>query len=351
MKRITIVLILASLLTIPVTAQDVTDIKEVLFNDYAKSFVDFAEGAASALPFNTTVGLNWSDAYIGKFPRFGVGLTVGTTLMPYSAFSGVAETLDVNLVDAVPIIETFGAPIPAYTLDARLGGFFLPFDVGFKIGFLPEDAKAFVPPNVTLDYLLVGGDVRIALLKERKGLIPDLSVGIGYNYLKGSVGMVGIVGKTIDITNIGKAPLPVINLSLKDPNLTFGWTANAIDLKVQLSKKILIFTPSVGLGVAFGSGQAGGGLETEVLVDGEKITDEDIKNITEAAEAADQVVPDVTPVSVSIFEESTGTSVRVFGGASVSLFFLKIDLCGMYNFTSKTLGGSVNARVQFGANK
>ena len=60
---------------------------------------------AKALPYNTSVGLNWSDAFIGKFPRFGVGITVGTTLMPYSAFQGVAETLDVNLVDALPMIE------------------------------------------------------------------------------------------------------------------------------------------------------------------------------------------------------------------------------------------------------
>ena len=48
-------------------------------------FQTFATAAASSLPLETSVGLNWSDAYIGQFPHFGIGLTVGAATIPFSA--------------------------------------------------------------------------------------------------------------------------------------------------------------------------------------------------------------------------------------------------------------------------
>ncbi len=40
------------------------------FSTFQSVFQSFASGAASALPLETSVGLNWSDAYIGQFPHF-----------------------------------------------------------------------------------------------------------------------------------------------------------------------------------------------------------------------------------------------------------------------------------------
>ena len=54
--------------------------------DELKSRLDsFSEAMALSLPFNSTIGLNWSDAYIGQFlrlpPHFGAGLSVGVTAL------------------------------------------------------------------------------------------------------------------------------------------------------------------------------------------------------------------------------------------------------------------------------
>jgi hypothetical protein len=34
---------------------------------------------ALTLSYNATIGNNWSEAYIGSFPHFGVGASAGTT--------------------------------------------------------------------------------------------------------------------------------------------------------------------------------------------------------------------------------------------------------------------------------
>ena len=74
----------------------------------------------------------------------------------------------------------------------------LPFNVGFKAGFIPENAKVLLPFPV--DYLMLGGDVRYAVLKG-KGLLPALSVGAGYTYLRGGVTMPEAIagGETVDL--------------------------------------------------------------------------------------------------------------------------------------------------------
>ena len=66
MKKIVILLILLTFIGLPLVAQ-------VTFDEYERGFQVFADGVANALPFNSPIGLNWSDAYIGQFPRFGAG--------------------------------------------------------------------------------------------------------------------------------------------------------------------------------------------------------------------------------------------------------------------------------------
>ena len=129
--------------------------------DYASQFENvfegFAGGVAGALPLNSTIGLNWSDAYIGQLfempPHFGVGLTVGVSTIPYSAIVGVLDTFgikgDLESEPGFQYIQQFGLPFPAYAFDARIGGFIFPFDLGFKFGFLPRDFDlASIMPNL-----------------------------------------------------------------------------------------------------------------------------------------------------------------------------------------------------------
>ena len=72
---------------------------QVDYATFQASFQSFADGVANSLPISATIGLNWSHAYIGQFPHFGVGVSVGGMFLPY-------ETVE-------PIVEALGARAPS----------------------------------------------------------------------------------------------------------------------------------------------------------------------------------------------------------------------------------------------
>ena len=180
MRRIIfIVPLFSSLVVVPMGAQ-------TSLGDIQTAFQSFSQEFASSLPYLSSVGLNWNDAYIGNFPHFGVGLSAGFAAIPYGSIQPAAQTLGVDLSTLGPVFQTIGFPLPTWCLDARVGGFGIPFDVGFKIGFLPEEAKVFLPENVNFTYLLIGGDFRWGILEDN-GAAPAISVGLGANYLSGGI--------------------------------------------------------------------------------------------------------------------------------------------------------------------
>ncbi|HUU41465.1 MAG TPA: hypothetical protein VMW42_11040, partial [Desulfatiglandales bacterium] len=168
MRRIGIVAVLILLLFIPLSVSSITQD----FTVFKEGFSDFASSMAAELPFNTVVGLTWSDAYIGKLPHFGLGVTLGATLIPFDIFNKATQTLGVDLATEFSELANWGFPLPAATVEARVGGIYLPFDLGFKVGYLPEEAKIILPERMGLDYLLIGGDFRFALVED-KGFLPD----------------------------------------------------------------------------------------------------------------------------------------------------------------------------------
>ena len=116
--------------------------------DIDKAFESFTDKVTEVLPETTTQLGVWSDAYIGKLfpsapPHFGIGLTVSGTFMNTKEFSSTAEAI-VNEING----KTPGAskdfnfsipntiPFPAYSINARLGGIILPFDVGLYGSYL-----------------------------------------------------------------------------------------------------------------------------------------------------------------------------------------------------------------------
>jgi hypothetical protein len=338
MKKLLLICGIILLFALSLPAQTIDYVTE-----YEDGFQAFAEEIAASLPFNATLGLSWSDAYIGQFPHFGVGLTVGATSIPFDIMEPVFNMLPgYSLPSNLDFIEQWGAPLPAWSLDARLGGFILPFDVGVKFGFLPDEAKVLMP--FEMDYMLVGGDVRLALLKG-KGAAPDLSIGLGYTYLDGAVYLADVVGGDQDIV----LPIASYVLRVTDPDVTFNWQANVIDLKAQVSKKLAIITPFLGAGVSWGGSKAGGGLSSDVQLstDGgstfNSINQTQIDTILAAVEGLD-----LTSTSVEVGAQSVdGWAVRAFGGIGFNLWLLKIDLSGMYNFTSSSYGVALNTRIQW----
>ena len=354
MRRIVIVLA-GALLLAPVALFAQTDVD---FASLEQDIQNFANGVASSLPLNASVGLNWSDAYIGQFPHFGVGLTLGASTIPFDAAVPVLDAL--SLTDTItgdpnfaPLIQ-YGMPLPAYAAEARLGGLLFPFDVGVKAGVMPPDtslgklfpnAEALQPLDI--DYLNLGFDVRMPIVEER-GFIPEVAVGGGYNYLRAKIGFDGILGGDLNIGTF-EHPDPTVDqtwdVSLTDPVVNYEWSANVIDLKAQVSKGLLFFRPYAGLGASIGFGRAGSGFESELT----GITEEEIQQINDAADALGygEVIPELSGTSFYLSAPMTGGwSFRAFGGVALNILIVKLDLTAMYDFLAGNYGATVGVRVQ-----
>ncbi len=342
MKRVLIVLGLLLFLSTGLFAQYSLD-----YASFADAFQGFADDVASTLPATAGVaGLSWSPAYIGQFPHFGVGLSLGASTIPYAKIEPLVNELTISLPSEFDYFKDWGVPIPALALDARLGGLMLPFDVGFKIGFVPDQMREKLG-KVNLDYLLVGGDVRVPLLKE-KGLLPALSVSGGYTFMRGNVGVPDVIGTGDYDVDLSAYSLGVLRATA--PELAFTWDTHTFVGKVQASKKLFLFTPHIGLGAAYGVSNAGGGLSSSVEYDDgsgfQPITQSEIDAIKDALAAAGQPVPDIDSESILVSSDADGFSFWVYGGTAINILILKVDLSAMYNLLSKSYGGAVNVRIQ-----
>ena len=316
------------------------------FAQFQTAFQDFANGAASALPLDSSVGLNWSDAYIGQLldapPHFGIGVTVGAATIPYSAVSNAMNAFGVSLPSNLNFLSSIGLPLPAYTVDVRIGGFILPFDIGLKFGYLPQNGLAsFGISSFKMDYLIVGGDIRYALMKD-SGFSPGLSVGIGYTYMRGEASLPNVFGGGVTVSNVTFPDNSVHSLGFSNPNLDFLWNTSVIDLKVQLSKNLFIITPYIGLGASYGISNAGGGMSANMTVDGSPATQSQIDQINQATGSNYTLQNPGFAVKAS----ANGFSTRVFGGLSFNIFILKLGLGAEYEFLSGSFAGMANARIQ-----
>lgn len=169
---------------------------------------DFGESLRLAIPETLTQNNIWSDAYIGQvypsiFPHMGFGLGLGVTKLDTSGISNAASELGMTSSVNKKFI------LPTLSIDARFGGFILPFDFGvsgmmtspmlfgkdmnnsedvLKNGGLDKlSFKGFfnaVGSEIWVDYLTLGGDFRYRFV-ENDGFIPSVSIGAGYYYTRG----------------------------------------------------------------------------------------------------------------------------------------------------------------------
>lgn len=336
-------------------------------DQFETSIQGFADGVAASLPLNLAIGLNWSDAYIGQLLHFGVGVTAGGSTMPFESAKvitdalGVTETLMENPNFA--FIEQYGMPLPAAAAEARIGGIIFPFDFGVKFGTVPPDVELnqFVP-GMELDYLLAGFDIRVPVVKER-GLIPEVSIGGGFNSVDATVGIGGLLGGDLTLEDVqvptgydmqsGEPIFESFSIEMSDPAAEFTWNAQSIDLKAQMSKRLFIITPYLGAGMSIGFGNAGGGLGSQVTIldsQGEPLSDEEIDALNDAASelGSEYTMPEIDPeqgfyLTAKMTPEWT---FRAYGGLSVNLFFLKVDATLMYDFAGG-YAASLGTRLQF----
>ena len=312
---------------------------QVLIENMETAFSTFSTDVADALPTASTIGLTWSDAKVRGFPHFGVGLTVGAVMIPEDAFVSLADTLSIALPSEITD-SGLGVPFPAYVVDARIGIPFLPIDIGAKLGVVTPEMSDSMSSDVSVDYTLAGFDIRTPIIKGNM-ILPAISLSAGYNYLSGGVNTTvtnaGTLTTGIDLdTYISGA-----SIDYTDPDVRFAWETHTIDFKLQASKSLLIITPYAGLGYVYGWSKAGGGVSSDITYTN---TTEDA--VRQALETAGMDI-ELSGDGFAIFSESSGGAFRAFGGLSVNLFILKLDLNAMYNVNTNSLGASANVRVAF----
>lgn len=312
------------------------------------AFENFANVTAPALPFYSTIGLQWSDPYIGGFPHFGVGVSMGVIGLPVEGFESILTTLDFALPQELQDFSSFGLPLPGYAVEGRIGGLILPVDIGVKVATVPPDIE--LDPSTSFDYTMLGFDVRYALIKE--GFI-QASVGAGYNSLLGSFSKSDLLGGNItleetDVQDPYNGTQHVL-LELQDPSLAFEFNNQSVDVEGQVALKLLpVLTAYAGGGISYSIySYVKSGLYTNILYNGNEITEEEADQIQQALEAYGVDID----LSQTGFESSNSIAdvwaPRAYAGASINLLFLTGDMSVMYNINSKTWGGQLGVRAQF----
>ncbi len=315
MKRtIAAILIFATMLTaVNATATQAELDKEL--SDFAKQVADFVPRAS------TSTNL-WADAHIGNLfplkglPHAGIGATAGGVLIPTSLMSTFSSAFS----DPAKTWEAF--PLPAISMDARIGGIILPFDIGVHALLLDNFEHEFWGMKVTIPTIFsYGGDVRLAILQEGV-VLPALSIGVGYTYVKGE----------FDIES--KDVLSVSNIlsSASTVRSHMEYETNIYSATVQLSKKILIITPFVGAkAIAQDGTYKYGGSYTNVDGHTHTLSMAEVKKTF-----------DFTDVSKAIKK----LNYNVFAGVGLDFFIIQTTVGVNYDFTDKTWAGSASIHIK-----
>jgi hypothetical protein len=313
--------------------------QQVSLDRLNNSINGIADDFTKALTFNSTLGLNWSDAHIGQIigapPHFGVGVSAGVSTMNLGRITGDLKTagiLDSGGASMLPGEMTY-LPIPTGLAELRIGGFMLPFDIGVKVDVIPNLEIPMDNATTRFDYTLFGFDIRYSILEDRL-VIPGVSVAAGFNFTNGRI-------------TSGMGAVPVYEFSgytaeIVNPTAGFEWKNFTLDFRAQVSKKLLIITPYAGLGASFGWSEIDYGLSGHV-----NFTGPNGNSVGE--DAVEGLIPgilDLDDDGISASKENFDFGLRAFGGLSFNILVIRIDLTAMFNFLDQNFGGSLGVRFQ-----
>jgi hypothetical protein len=186
------------------------------------AFLDWTETLGLALPQFTETGLNWADSYIGQlmgYPQhFGYGLSFSPVLLDRENLKTMTSELYGTGIDALYQEKVF---FPLYAFDFRIGGFRgIPFDLGFKIGFLPP-----IPlwESMTYDFFLTGLDLRYRVYYNRHSK-TQVSIGLLWTSIDGKISGDYSGSGTIQASNTEAGIL---------------WGINAFSLRIAASQPVM----------------------------------------------------------------------------------------------------------------
>lgn len=188
---------------------------------------DFASELGFAVPQAAVQQNVYADAFIGKVfpavpPHFAVGFNTGFTHLNTSGLAKAADSLGIDGVND-------DLYFPVLNADIRIGGLFLPFDVGFSFMTLDVSSLNTMDADFTAEFTTFAVDARYALLED--GLVtPGISVGVGFSMNSGTFGA-----------------------SNKYAEVTVDYNVKTLYTQLQISKALNIpvvsigFTPFLGL--------------------------------------------------------------------------------------------------------
>lgn len=188
---------------------------------------DFASELGFAVPQAAVQQNVYADAFIGKVfpavpPHFAVGFNTGFTHLNTSGLAKAADSLEIDGVND-------DLYFPVLNADIRIGGLFLPFDVGFSFMTLDVSSLNTMDADFTAEFTTFAVDARYALLED--GLVtPGISVGVGFSMNSGTFGA-----------------------SNKYAEVTVDYNVKTLYTQLQISKALNIpvvsigFTPFLGL--------------------------------------------------------------------------------------------------------
>ena len=246
----------------------------------------------------------WPEAWIGKVfpsapPHFGLGLSWGAAERPIDGLNKALSQLNEESGGASFPALSNDLAFPTFTADARIGGVFLPFDIGISFMRLPNMKF----DNVAFDFLTIGGSLRYAILED-KIIIPAVSVGMGFMYNKGFV-----------------------EVKVEDSAFVRSdFETTSIFFEAQVSKKILFLVPFLGFRGVMAQSTNSWAWEYNATFDGYTLGH--VEKGTVSRGFGDRFHP------------------QVFGGIGFDIFMFHANLSVSYDFVSSLWGTNLGLRFQ-----
>lgn len=277
----------------------------------------FCDDLCDTIPNTQTLQNVWANSWIGMLipnVHFGLGVNAGIAMLDIESLKSVADALSIDVSD-LPDKMVF----PTATLDARIGGIVLPFDVGFTISSIDSSKIGALDDAIdpcAFEYFSIGGDIRYKLIDAGGKLFnARVSATAGGYYTSGSV----------DVSDSGSSSQ--VGMDFKSTTLFVG---------AQASAKALCFVPFLGGRVAF--------TKTKVEWDADADWNEMLGG--DAGEITDAMSWGILPAHFS-GDASSGWKVRpqVYGGIGFDLFVIDLTVSASYDFIAGIPGGAVSVRL------
>lgn len=248
--------------------------------------------------------------------KFGFGINAGLASLDISPLKDAASALAID--EAENLNDTLA--FPTATADLRLGGFILPFDIGFTISSIDSSKIEELDDKISpceFDYFSAGGDLRFCILNKGSKLVhARISLSGGGYYTKGSV--------------------KVADKDSSESSASFDFNSTTLFLGAQANAKLFCFVPFAGGRVAI----AKTNIKWTAHADWLNILGDDSNGYIAKA-----VKYNILPSDFGNESESEWTlHPQVFGGIGIDLFIIDVTVSASYDFAKQILGAAASVR-------